>query len=216
MLRRRLPLPPPRRLPWPLKPLASAQTDVSYDTFGRMVLHIRHDPLKGITPAMLAWWFANIGGDMELQGRRLDKYLAWHPEDHILWQLARPGPKGRAGPGAEFRIVETFGRNPAFYIDIIDTVTRLDVSGFTAITYRFGQPIAHLNHDFQAIEGGTRYVSTLTIGSTVPLLARPLNRVIRRSLLPVAMGRAWLKHNIEEVGLLEHIIPLIYPANGRI
>ena len=42
-----------------------------------MVLHIRHDPLKGIAPEMLASWFANIGGDMELQGRRLDKYLVF-------------------------------------------------------------------------------------------------------------------------------------------
>ena len=47
MFSRRLPLLPPRELPWPLKPLSSAQTRLRYDEFGRMVMHIRHDPLEG-------------------------------------------------------------------------------------------------------------------------------------------------------------------------
>ena len=66
MFRRRLLLPPPRKLPWPLKPLESAQTSLSYDEFGRMVMRIRHDVLKGLTPEMLAWWFGNISGDMQV------------------------------------------------------------------------------------------------------------------------------------------------------
>ena len=157
---------------------------------------------------MLAWWFGNIGGDMEVRGSRLNKYLAWHPNDHICWQLARPGKDGRASVGAQFRIVEAFGRNPDFYVDVIDTVTRLDATGFTAVTYRLGLEIARLNHDFVAVEGGTLYLSTLTIGSALPLVGKLFNAVVRRTLFTEAMGRAWLKHNIEEVGLLEHIIPL--------
>ena len=31
-------------------------------------MHIRHDLLKGISPEMVAWWFGNIGGDMEVEG----------------------------------------------------------------------------------------------------------------------------------------------------
>ena len=215
MFRRRLPLLPPRSLPWPLKPLGSAKTSLSYDEFGRMVMRIHHDLLKGISPEMVAWWFGNIGGDMELEGRRLNKYLVWHPHDHILWQLARPGLDGRASAGAKFRIVEAFGRNLDFYIDIIDTVTRLDATGFTGVTYSLGQPVSHLNHDFAAVDGGTQYVSTLTIGSSLPLLGRLLNKVIHRAIFTEAMGRAWLKHNVEEVGLLEHIIPRIHADNQR-
>jgi len=89
---RRLPLPAPRTLPWPLKQLASAETSLSYDEFGRMVLDIRHDLLKGLTPAMVAWWFRNIGGDMEVEGKRVGRYMVWHPEDHIRWELAGPAP----------------------------------------------------------------------------------------------------------------------------
>jgi hypothetical protein len=207
MLRRRLPLPPARRLPWALKPLESAQTSLDYDTSGRMVMRIRHEVLSGISPDMLAWWFANIGGDMEIEGRRISKYHVWHPNDHIAWELARPGPDGRASAGAQFRIVEAFGRNPAFYVDVVDTVTRLDASGFTAVTYRMGLEVAHLNHDFVAVDGGTRYLSTLTVGLAVPLVGRLINAIIRSTVFPEAMGRAWLRHNIEEVGLLEHIVP---------
>ena len=50
-----------------------------------MVMRIRHDVLKGLSPKMLAWWFANIGGDMDVDGQRLNRYLVWHPIDHIKW-----------------------------------------------------------------------------------------------------------------------------------
>jgi hypothetical protein len=212
MFRRRLALPPPRHLPWPLKPVESARTSLGYDEFGRMVMHIRHDPLKGLTPEMIAWWFANIGGDMEVGGAPLNRYLVWHPFDHIHWELARPGPDGRAGAGARFRIVEAFGRNPDFYIDVTETVTRLDATGITLVGDRLGLQVTRLNHDFAAVDGGTQYVSTLTIGTASPGLGAVVNPLIQNGIFTEAMGHAWLKHNVEEVGLLEHIVPRIYPG----
>jgi DAPG hydrolase PhiG domain len=210
-----LPLPPPRNLLWSLKSLESAKTSLSYDEFGRTVIHIRHDPLKGVSPEMVAWWFGNIAGDMELEGTQLNKYLVWHPQDHILWELVQAGPDGRASAGAKFRIVEAFGRNPDFYVGITATVTRLDATGITLVGFRLGQQISRLNHDFAAVDGGTQYVSTLTIGTTLPRLRAVLNPLIHRAIFTEAMGYSWLRHNVEEVGLLEHIIPRIYPGNPR-
>jgi hypothetical protein len=210
MLSGRLSMPASRSLPWPLKPVASAKTALNYDAHGRMVMDIRHDLLKGITPEMIAWWFANIGGEIEIEGRRLSKYHVWHPHDHIHWELAKPGPDGRASVGAKFRIVEAFGRNPAYYIDVIDTVTRLDASGITIVGHRLGCQVSHLNHDFIAVRGGTQYVSRLTLGIMPPIGGRLVNRLIHGALFSEEMGRAWLRHNIEEVGLLEHILPLIF------
>jgi hypothetical protein len=212
MFRRRLPFPPPRSLPWRLKGVETAETSLTYDEAGRMVMHIRHDLLKGISPEMVAWWFGNIGGEMELTGERINRYLAWHPFDHILWELARPGPDGRASAGARFRIVEAFGCNPDFYIDTTETVLRLDATGLTLAGYILGRQISHLNHDFSAADGGTRYVSTLTVGVRLPVVGPFLNRFIRRAIFPEAKGWAWIKHNIEEVGLLEHIIPHLQSA----
>lgn len=215
MLSSRLPLPDPRPLPWPLKPLDSAVTSLDYDAFGRMVMCIRHSVVAGLTPKMVAWWFANIGGDMEIEGRRVNRYLAWHPLDHIRWELARPGPDGGVSVGAQFRIVEAFGRNPDFYIDVTETVTRIGERGFTIMGTRLGHTVTELSHDFSAVEGGTLYESTLTVGSAMPVIGPVINQIIHRHVFPEAKGRAWLKHNVEEVGLLEHIVPLIYPKGGH-
>jgi hypothetical protein len=70
------------------------ESPLSYDEFGRMVMHIRHELLKGISPEMVAWWFANIAGDIEVEGMRFNKYLVWHPQDHILFELAQPAQTG--------------------------------------------------------------------------------------------------------------------------
>lgn len=213
MFARRLPLPEPRRLPWALKPLSSARTSLAYDRFGRMVLAIEHDLLRGITPKMVAWWFANIGGDIDIDGVRLNRYLVWHPLDHIRWELAQPGRDGGAGVGARFHIVEAFGRDPAFHIDVTERVTRLDPGGITLVGHRLGLEVTRLNHDFLAAPGGTRYLSTLTVGIAVPGLCRALNPLLHRLAFGEAMGRAWLRHNVEEVGLLEHIVPRLYPRS---
>jgi hypothetical protein len=177
-----------------------------------MVMTIRHDVLKGLSPEMLAWWFANVGGDMDVDGQRLNKYLAWHPIDHIKWELVRTAADGRIGPGAVFRIVEAFNADPALYVDIKDLVIRLSPAGFTLVQQRMGVEVARLNHDFSALAGGAGYFSTLTIGTSVPLLRSVLNPFLHRFVFTERMGRAWLRHNIEEVGALEHIIPRIYPG----
>lgn len=206
----RLPLLPPRSVPWSLKPLESADTSLRYDEHARMVMTIRHAVLTGLSPAMLVWWFRNIGGDMDIDGRQVSKYLAWHPIDHIKWELVRPAQDGNIGPGAVFRIVEAFNADPDLYIDIRDEVIRLDPTGFTLVQRRLGVEVARLNHDFAVVPGGASYFSTLTIGMATAV-GRIINPLLHRFVFTERMGRAWLRHNVEEVGALEHILPRIYP-----
>lgn len=203
----RLPLPPPRTLPWSLRPQTSALTGLHYDRFGRMVLTIEHQHLEGLTPAMLAWWFRNIGGEVEIGGRRMTRYHAWHPSDHILWELVGGQAGTRVGVGSRFRIVEAFAANPKYYVDVIETVTRLDEAGITLVGRWGGIAITCLSHDFTAADGGTLYRSMLRVGIGLPLISRPTNWLLHRFFFSEAMGRAWLKHNIE--GLLEHLLPLL-------
>jgi hypothetical protein len=49
------------------------------------------------------------------------------------------------------------------------------------------------------------YVSVMDVGARSRLLA-PLNRLLCRRF-PDEMQRAWVKHNIEEVGQLEYLLP---------
>lgn len=41
-------------------------------------------------------------------------------------------------------------------------------------------------------------------------MGRLFNQTVRGAIFPEAKGRAWLKHNIEEVGLLVEILPGLY------
>jgi hypothetical protein len=211
--RRRSPIiPPPRPIDWPLRPLESAETELHHLGDGRLELRIRHAPLHGITPAMLRWWFLHIEGTVEVQGRTYPRYLVWHPRDHIHWALARPAPDGSAGVGARFRIVEALGRNPAYLVDSVEEVERLDERGIALTRRLLGEEVFRLEHEFLYVpgEGATRYLSCMRLG-TASLLGRAVvNRVIRRRLFPEAMGRAWLRHNVEEVGTFEQFLPGLY------
>lgn len=190
----------------PLRTLESARTTVQTLPGHRVRLTIDHQPLAGVTPAMLLWWFRHIGDGITYAGAETPAYLAWHPLDHIRWELARPAPGGGAGEGARFRIVEAFGRREDFYVDSTETVEKLDETGIRLVRRLGGVPIFQLEHTWAACEVGTHYVSVMDLGARSPLMT-PVNRHLTSRVFPEAMGRAWLVHNIEEVGVLEHLLP---------
>lgn len=210
VLAKRLPLPEPLPLDWPMKPVASACTTDAYLPDGRRELTIAHDLVRDVTPAMLEWWFTHIAGTMEIDGREWSRYRVWHPRDHIHWALDRPAADGAAGRGAAFRIVEAFGRDPACYVDSTDTVEKLDETGIRLVQRLGSLIVFSLEHWFEPVSEGTRYRSRMLVGTAAPILRRAINPAMRRWLFTTAMGPAWLKHNIEEVGNFEHFLPALY------
>jgi len=208
---RRLPLPAPRPVLFPLRDPATAVTTVHELAHHRRRVTIDHQPLSGVTPAMLLWWFQNIGGTMTYGNRVIPNYLAWHPVDHIRWELARPAPGGGAREGARFRIVEAFQSSPEFYIDTTETVEKLDESGIRLVRRIAGVSVLQLSHTWSPCTGHTHYVSVLEVGANTALLA-PANRYLTQRRFPPSMAHGWLRHNIEEVGVLEHILPAAYAA----
>lgn len=68
-----------------------------------------------------------------------------------------------------------------------------------------GVPIFALEHTWSAGTDGTHYVSVMDIGARSALMA-PVNAVLRRRF-PPEMVTAWVRHNIEEVGQLEYLLP---------
>jgi hypothetical protein len=208
---RRLPLLEPRPVLFPLRDEATAVTSIQDLARHRRRVTIDHQPLSGVTPAMLLWWFQNIGGTMSYGNRVVPNYLAWHPVDHIRWELARPAPGGGAREGARFRIVEAFQGKPEFYIDTTETVEKLDGSGIRLVRRIAGVSVLQLSHTWSACTAHTHYVSVMEVGANSALLA-PVNRYLTRRRFPLSMARGWLRHNIEEVGVLEHILPAAYAA----
>lgn len=203
-------IPPPRPVPWKMKPLESAATRFEFLPDGRLFLGIRHDVLRGVTPAMLAWWFANLEGEMEMGGRAWPRYLIWHPVDHIAIRYARRRADGSIGPGAQIHIQEAFGGRPEYLVDVVTTIEKLDESGFVHVRRVLDRDVARLEYSFTAVKGGTLYENSMTLGPDRPIARQIFNSLVRPRIFPDHQARAWLLHNIEEVGNFEHFLPALY------
>jgi hypothetical protein len=199
---------------YPLRSVDTASVRYTAGPHHRRRVTIDHRPLAGVTPDMLLDWFTHLGGTMAYGGVVIDRYLAWHPIDHIRWELARPAPGGGAAEGARFRIVEAFGGRPEFKVDVIDRVEKLDETGIRLVQRLCGVIIFQLEHTWSAGTDGTHYVSVLDVGARSPLFA-PANRLLCKRFSD-EMVRAWVKHNIEEVGQLEHLLPQLVSAPSRL
>lgn len=218
-------VPQPLPMPWSFKPLSSAQTSVARLGDGRLELTIKHDLLRGITRKMLSWWFRHIDGTMEYHGRRVPRYRVWHPRDHIAYRDLTRDAEGNGGAGTRRHIVEAFAENPDYLVNIIDRVAYLDENGILLVTERAGLTLgpvktapvpfigdlATLQHDFITAPLGTRYVSRLVLGLDGLIGRLGINQhVLPQVAVSEAMGRAWLRHNVEEVGAFEQFLPALY------
>ncbi|WAJ47098.1 hypothetical protein OK015_11970 [Mycobacterium sp. Aquia_216] len=205
---------PSRPVLYPLRSVDTAAVRFTNAPHHRRRVTIDHRPLAGVTPAILLDWFTHLGETMTYGGEIVDRYLAWHPIDHIRWELARPAPGGGAAEGARFRIVEAFGAHPEYRVDVVDRVEKLDETGIRLVTRIAGVIVLQLEHTWSAGADGAHYVTVLDIGARSPLFA-PINRVASKRF-PDDMVRAWVKHNIEEVGQLEYLLPQLQSSRQRL
>jgi hypothetical protein len=104
------------------------------------------------------------------------------------------------------------GRDSAFTVDTFTDVTRLDTGGFTHHPKLGGVRFALMDYSFERAPGGTRYKNSLTAGRVLPRGLRWLTRAVVATKFDEAHGRAWLLHNVEEVGNLEKFLPDLYRA----
>ncbi|OBK22892.1 hypothetical protein A5634_06875 [Mycobacterium asiaticum] len=198
---------------YPLRSVDTATVRYFRAPHHRRRVTIDHRVLAGVTPAMLLDWFTHLGETMSYGGEVIDRYLAWHPIDHIRWELARPAPGGGAAEGARFRIVEAFGARPEFKVDVVDRVEKLDETGIRLVTRFAGVIVLQLEHTWSAGSDGAHYVTVLDVGARTPLFALA-NRLVSRRF-PDDMLQAWVRHNIEEVGQLEYLLPQL-PSSSEV
>jgi len=186
-------------------------------------LTISHDLLKGITPEMLHWWFCHIDDAMQHLGGVYPRYRVWHPFDHIHYSDLSDAPDGTGSAGTLRHIVEAFGANKRFLVNIIDLVAHLDEKGIlleteqTGITIGVGNllvpvplHLSSLEHQFFPVANGIRYESRLLIGIDSGMGKFFINSIIRPLFIGKEMARAWLKHNVEEVGNFENFLPELF------
>jgi hypothetical protein len=203
--------PEPLDIPWTCKPVESARSGIEVLPDSRLRCWIEHEVVRGVTPAMLVWWFKHLEGEIEHAGKRAPRYRVWHPRDHIAIEYATRNSDGSIGVGCVIHLTEMLGANPDYLIDVYSEITELDETGFAHRPRMHGLQLARMDYAFEAVAGGTMYRNSLTVGAT-GLLGRVINPLIRRFVFDDARGRAWIKHNIEEVGNFESFLPRLYMA----
>jgi polyketide cyclase/dehydrase/lipid transport protein len=206
-------MPPPRPLVWPLRAPETADTTVERLANGCRRIVIRHAELNGVSPAMLAWWYAHVVGDMEYAGAHWPRYLVWHPLDHISYEITQPSSDG-GGPGTRLHIREAFQRDPENLLDVTATVERIDAREAIISNHVLGLSALRLVNRFDATAAGARYVTEMTIGDAGVIGRLFFNRFINSRVLSGSQERAWIRHHIEEVGNLENFLPQLYQAKG--
>ncbi|WP_204804866.1 hypothetical protein [Mycobacterium riyadhense] len=198
---------------YPLRSVDTATVRFTRFAHHRRRVTIDHRVLANVTPTMLFDWFTQLDGTMPYGDETIPRYLAWHPIDHIHWELAKPAPGGGAAEGARFRIVEAFGAMPGFKVDVVDRVEKLDETGIRLVERVAGVIVFQLEHTWSAGPDGVHYVTVLDVGARTPLFA-PINRIACRRFSD-DMLHAWIRHNIEEVGQLEYLLPQLNSSDER-
>lgn len=198
-----------------MKPLSSAKTEETALPDGRVRLHIEHDLLRGVTPPMLVWWWRNISGEMELDGRNYPRYLVWHPIDHIYFEVVKRLPDGSVGPGAVFHLVEALGADMKNLIDAKLHLQKLDETGAAVEVHALAQTVLEIRGQFLPRKAGTQPVSMMTIGSASWLGELGLNPWLVERFFPAERRKAWLKHSVEEIGNLQFFLPDLYRHHAR-
>lgn len=202
--------PEPTLLPWGLKPLGSAECGAERLPDCRLSYWIRHQVLRGVTPRMLVWWFSHLEGDVVIAGQRIARYRAWHPYDHVHASYVRRRPDGSIGPGAAIRLREYLGGDPRFEVDTVTDIEKLDEEGFIHNPRVHGiGGLVRMEYAFKAVPTGTLYENRLLVGGTHGWRRR-VTPVVQQFFFDAAHGLAWLRHNVEEVGLFEHFLPALY------
>jgi hypothetical protein len=115
------------------------------------------------------------------------------------------GPGGGAGEGTRFRVVEPFANRPEYHVDVVDTVEKLDQTGIRLVQRVAGVVVFQLEHTWSSGPDGVHYTSVMDVGARSAVFA-PVNRVLRRRF-PDHTVQAWVRHNVEEVGQLEYLLP---------
>lgn len=202
--------PEPVTLPWGLKPLGSAECGAERLPDGRLSYWIRHDIVKGVSPRMLVWWFSHLEGDVEVAGQRINRYRVWHPYDHVHASYVRRRADGSVGPGAAIRLREFLGADPRFHVDVVTDIEKLDEAGYVHQPRLHGlSGVVRMEYRFTRVAEGTLYENRILVGG-LHGWRRALSPLVERFGFDAAHGRAWLRHNVEEVGAFEHFLPALY------
>lgn len=204
------------------KPISSAKWVDITERHGRIRVQIEHDTIRGVTPAMMRWWFENLSktttwNGVDFSGPEISFYHLWHHRDHIS---IAPLTSSSEVPNRGFQVGQKSLIEEQFndYNDRIHhtmLTTRLDDEEFTFEVQLFGMHAGRIIHRYHEEEGGLRFYAETKIAMQIPIIGGVLNRTIRPFLYTKQSAENWIRHNIEETGRSQDIIPILYAAHAK-
>jgi quinoprotein glucose dehydrogenase len=201
---------PPRRLPWPLRDVREALAKHEILADGRIRLRIEHRPLPGVTPEMLEWWYRVLPvSRVRFDGALRPMYHLFHPYEHGRIWVKRPAADGRPGVGAGGVVAryEWFG---PYDSQGAAQVVELSPRRFVSRPVLAGVTFGEIRHEWGDVPEGATYTVESVIGVDWPVVGPWVNALLRRYVFSEGMLREWQRHQVEEVGLLPHFLPLLY------
>lgn len=205
----------PRQLPWSVPDYRPAKTAHSVLPDGRILIEITHLPLKDIRPEMLAWWYQKLPQSMvDVGGTRYTFYHLFHPSEHGRIRVAEPATDGTPGMGVGALVEreEWFG---PFDSKGAGRITQFSSQGMTVVPEVAGMKFGEIQHIFESTPTGAQYRVVSIIGVEWPLIGSAVNALIRSRMYPQAMLQEWERHQVEEVGMLQHFLKALYASQPQ-
>lgn len=180
----------------------------------------------------MRWWFENQAGRTTWdgvgfgEGEEVRFYHLWHHRDHgeIVpggWTDEKGEGEGKSFMvGKPTRLREQFGDYKEV-IDVTAVTERLDDGAFDFSVSRYGLLTAcRVVHRWEPEANGRDlafYAETI-VGVQVPVVGFLVDPLINWLIVPWiyswSTGENWIRHNIEEVGRTEDILPALYEHHG--
>ncbi len=206
------------------KPVSSAKwVNAKRRLDGSILVQIEHDNVKGVTPEMMKWWFENLGrtttwNGEDFSGPEISFYHLWHHRDHIAITPLTDKPNGEKNHGfavgAMSKIDEQFNDYKDRIGQTMMTIA-LDEKEFT-FNIKLGKlTLGHIAHYYAPAEDGISFYAETKIGSDIPVLKYLINWLFIPFVYNLTSAENWIRHNIEETGRTEDIVPLLYAHRER-
>lgn len=202
------------------KPISSAKwTNITQSKNGSIKVQIERDNLKGVTPEMLKWWFENLASTTTWNGKdfsgvEIYNYHLWHHRDHIRITPLTDAPDGTKNNGFRVGALTQIDEQFNDYKDRVHQVmktNKLDTSEFSFdILGPKEMAVGKIIHQYAKVDGGVSFYAETVVDFSIPIISPLLNWTLRPLVFSKKAAEHWIKHNIEETGRTEDILPILY------
>lgn len=209
----------------PFKPITSAKwVNARRSWDGSILVQIEHDDIKGVTPEMMKWWFENISrtttwNGEDFGGEEVSLYHLWHHRDHIAVTPLTDAPDGSQNRGFAVGALSKIEEQFNDYRDKIGQTmltTALDEKEFTFLIKLGNLTVGRITHVYAPSDNGISFYAETEVGNDIPVFKYFFNWLFLPLVYRMSTAEHWIRHNIEETGRTEDILPPLYAVRDRI